>query len=92
LLANVISNVSTAGGYTNHGNQFTLFLHDPLSAFCVVTGINNLNQQGIDHGLQYISAALDGICRILISTPSVGMLNLFYHLVLYYSLFWHFRS
>jgi len=60
-------------GSFHKGNIFTLFLSDPLSAFCVLVGVENIKQQVLEEGFHCLQSTLEAICKLVFSTPSIGM-------------------
>lgn len=58
-------------GQNQKGKFYTLFLYDPLSAFCALTGATRLPSQTIHQLTQLFYTAMETTLQLFINTPSV---------------------
>lgn len=72
-------------GQNQKGKFYTLFLYDPLSAFCALTGATRQTPQSIQQLNQIIYSALETILQLLLTKSSVGM-HILYLFYLFFSL------
>jgi hypothetical protein len=63
--------ISLPKGQSQKGKFYTLFLYDPLSAFCALTGAARLPSQTIYQLTQLFYTAMETTLQLFINTPSV---------------------